>query len=109
NVLHVPHLSDLSGHHHVGHVDAGHGPSSHAGHGGHADAHHHEGHRGDGETEGARFSLLQYLNPMAVAGFLLGFGGTGVFFGIAKPDMHTSVRMALAIAAGSSLWLMTYL
>src|SRR5439155_6578173 len=33
----------------------------------------------------------------------------GVFFGIAKPDMHASVRMALATAAGSSLWLMTYL
>ena len=89
DALHLPQL----GHHvHTGHVV----PS--ADHAGHTGVPHDGGHTGnghvaqpqDGRTAGGHmdvhlhpehgggFSLLSYLNPMSVAGFLLGFGGAGV-------------------------------
>jgi len=48
------------------------------------------GHAGEGSHAGSHGSLLGYLSPLAIAGFLLGFGGVGVVS-----------RLAGAGAAGS--------
>jgi membrane protein implicated in regulation of membrane protease activity len=105
------HVSDLGGHHHAdfGHVDAGHVHAGHvdvhAGHA-HGDAHHAD-HHADTSESGGRLNLLQYLNPMSVAGFLLGFGGVGIIcrnLGLPPPT-----SLVCGLAAGSGLWLMAYL
>lgn len=132
HTIHLPgldqghHIGDAAGHIHVGHaghhVDAGHAPAhGHApasGHAhGHADGTHtesrgdlahlhpHADHAIDGE--GGGFNLLQYLNPMSVAGFLLGFGGAG--FLSHTLGAHTTASLLFAGAGGWGLWLMAYL
>ncbi|MEP6754785.1 MAG: NfeD family protein [Chthonomonadales bacterium] len=113
-------LSGSLGHamHHVGHVahsihvtHAHHIPSGEATHGhvhGHADAAHGDQHTADSNTEAqSRFNILNFLNPMAVASFLLGFGGVGV---IARMlGTHQKPSLLFAAAAGWGLWLVSYL
>lgn len=52
---------------------------------------------------------MAYLNPMAVAAFLLGFGGAGVLIGLLNPDVGAGLRLLFSAASGWSLWLVSYL
>lgn len=113
--LHVPHLTDLVGHHAgpaaagnggagaAGHVNGG----SHAGHHGHhhGDSHHHA----EADVDGGRFNLFQYFNPLSIAGFLLGFGGIGFVSGLLAPNLAPTLRLMLGGVGGWSLWLIAYL
>lgn len=118
-------LSDIAGHGHaIGHVgDASHVPDlggHHTGDFAAGDAgldvaqgdaglatdHGADHGVGDHHTEG-QFHLLAYLNPMSVAGFLLGFGGIGVVSGLLQVPLLA--RLLYAVAGGGGLWLMAYL
>ena len=103
---------DPGAHHAVVHGDAGDldagthtaGGTGHAGEalttdaGAHDAAHaHHEG----------GFNILHYLSPLAVAGFLLGFGGVGVAVRLMGAAAWPST--VAATAGGLGLWLIAYL
>lgn len=116
-VGHVGHIDTGAGHighagadaAHVGHVDAGHAPSNHAElvhslHGPHAP--HVSPDAGSDETS-HQVVLLSYLNPLAVAGFLLGFGGLGV--AARASGTAPGVSTGMGIVAGYLLWLAAYL
>ena len=63
------------------------------------DVHSH----GDGDG----FSLLQYVNPMSIAGFLFGFGGSGVMSRGLGAQPNTSLWFATA--GGFGLWMIACL
>jgi membrane protein implicated in regulation of membrane protease activity len=112
DALHLSHLSDMVGHHDASAVDAGHaGPAAHGdalAHAHHADAHHADAHHhAEGEEGGDRFSLFAYLNPMSVAGFLLGFGGAGTVSRLL--GVHPLASLLYAFASGWGMWLLAYL
>lgn len=108
--LHLPHG-------HIGHAGAhaAHGAASHGGHAhaphaeGHAHAHGQHGQQGaaDLEEPGPRIDILAWLNPMAVAGFLLGFGGVGVM--ARGLGAHPLAASLFGTAGGYGLWLLAYL
>src|SRR2546423_10739928 len=114
DTLHIPHIL---GHTHTGHADVGHAGSAHGGQGAHAGHGHAHGHAGEeasgrhldihAHTEGGGFSVLQYLNPLSVAGFLLGFGGVGVASRILRA--HPMASFLYGCAGGSGMWLVAYL
>jgi membrane protein implicated in regulation of membrane protease activity len=118
DTLHIPHVGDMLGHHHVGHIGPAHG--GHSGHTTHADSGHHTGHgNSDAQIaarqhvelhvhgEGDGFNIFQYLNPMSVAGFLLGFGGSGVASRML--GAHPTTATLCGLAGGGGLWLLAYL
>ncbi len=116
HALHIPHVPDLAGHI-SGHAEAAHtaggvhAPPAH-GHAGLTDshAHPHAPHaHGSIEEGGLRFNLLAYLNPMSVAGFLVGFGGAGALIGLLNPEVGLALRLAFSITSGWGLWLLSYL
>lgn len=84
----------------AGHVDGGHAPVGHASDG-HIDG-HDQGDHGDLRDGVARFNILSYLSPIAVSGFLLGFGGVGVFARLVGSSHLVSVP--LAAASGAALY-----
>lgn len=101
---HAGHTVHADGGTHTAHADHGlHMPHFH---GPHAHGHHGGGHA-QGEEPAARIHLLSYLNPMAVAGFLLGFGGTGVL--MRSQGASPLASLAGACASGYGLWLAAYL
>jgi membrane protein implicated in regulation of membrane protease activity len=57
--------------------------------------------------DGGGFNIFQYLNPMSVAGFLLGFGGTGVASRILGANSGAATMCGLA--GGGGLWLIAYM
>jgi len=108
DALHVPHIHDLVGHGHAGEAAGGH--ASHASQAGHVDsAHHHGDSHQQLESEGGRFNVFQYLNPMSVAGFLLGFGGGGIVSGLLFPGGSSGARLVSGALSGWALWLIAYL
>jgi membrane protein implicated in regulation of membrane protease activity len=120
DALHLQHIPELIQHHggvggHAGHAgnSAHAGPSGHAGESGHAShahsAHDHGNHHAQGEGESARFNLFQYMNPLSVAGFLLGFGGAGIASGLLFPALAHSIRLLIGGLSGWGLWLVAYL
>lgn len=85
------HASDLS------HVDAGADLDLHA-----------EVHAGDHvHAAGDHFNLLTYFAPMAVAGFLLGFGGIGTM--LRSIGMAHGPSVLAALCGGMAMWLGAYL
>ncbi len=111
DALHLQHVPELIQHHHAGpaHVSpAGHAGPVDAAHGSHSGHHHGESHQ-HAESEGGRFNLFQYLNPLSLAGFLLGFGGAGVVSGMLAPGLSGSVRVMAGGLCGWGLWLVAYL
>lgn len=105
-------LSDLAGHAEVGgHVlDApdlevgGHDVGDLGTAGTHFDTVHGGAveHAGDAGHSGSHVSLLGYLSPLAIAGFLIGFGGVGVVSRMAGAGIAGS--LAGASAGGLSMW-----
>ncbi len=99
-------ISHGAGHgHDLGsHAGADHG-GAHHGHGhAHADAQAHHSLDSDGN---GKVSLLEYFNPMSVAGFLLGFGGLGVLSGtVGATD---TARLLYGFSGGFGLWMIAYL
>ena len=113
HTLQVPHLPEIAGHVH-GHAGATHAAGG--AHAGHANTPHSHAvpkgsshSHGEIEEAGARFNVLAYLNPLAVAGFLLGFGGIGVLTGMLYPGLQPGLRAASGAVAGWFLWLAAYL
>ncbi|HSV73678.1 MAG TPA: NfeD family protein [Chthonomonadales bacterium] len=107
----VDHGADAGSAHSIGHAEAGVGAADAHGHvpatdPGEALAHHGSHGATQAHHEGG-FNLLQYVSPLAVAGFLLGFGGVGV----AARMMGLAVWPSLvcATAGGLGLWLIAYL
>jgi hypothetical protein len=93
---------------HAGGVDAGVDASA-TGIDGGVHGHDATGHQGTGATDGApvRIHLMSYMNPMAVAGFLLGFGGIGIMSRSQGAGALTSI--AGGFLGGYALWLSAYL
>jgi membrane protein implicated in regulation of membrane protease activity len=108
DALHIQHIPELIQHHgggaHTGHAHAG-----TANHAGPAHGDHHHAQNQHAESEGGRFNLFQYLNPLSLAGFLLGFGGAGVVSGMLFPALPSTVRLMAGGLAGWGLWLVAYL
>ena len=61
----------------------------------------------DGAGEGSHFNILSYLAPMAVAGFLLGFGGVGTMCRML--GLATGPSVLAALSGGMGMWLGAYL
>lgn len=108
DMLHVGHVPELLQHHQAGATHGG--ITAHESYSGHADGtqHHADAHQ-QAEAEGGRFNLFQYLNPLSVAGFLLGFGGAGIASGLLMPSLAGSVRVLSGVISGWGLWLVAYL
>jgi len=49
------------------------------------------------------------MNPLSMAGFLLGFGGAGVVSGMLFPASAAGVRLLAGGVCGWGLWLVAYL
>ena len=67
---------------------------------------HAEAHGAD-HADCGHFSILSYLAPMAVAGFLLGFGGIGTM--LRSLGMAPSPSVLAALSGGMAMWLGAYL
>ena len=122
DIGHALHLPGISGHAHAGHI-GGHADTGHAGHVDAAHGHAGHGHAGHGDSadhtigrqhleihahgDDGGFNLLQYLNPMSVAGFLLGFGGVGL--ASRTLGAHPLAALLYGAAGGWGLWLVAYL
>lgn len=122
DTLHIPHVGDMLGHHHAGHIGPAHGGHAHAGsgHATHADSAHHAAQLSTDSqnqtsqhlemhvhADGDGFNIFQYLNPMSVAGFLLGFGGSGVASRML--GAHPAAATLYGLAGGGGMWLLAYL
>jgi len=101
NVSHVPDL----GEHHAGDFATG-NTAPDAAHGDASLSSDHSVDQGAGDSHG-HFNLFAYLNPMSVAGFLMGFGGLGVVSGMLHVPLPA--RLLYATAGGGGLWLVAYL
>ena len=107
--VHVPHIGNGAGH-----AVSGHGATAHAhapiahGHGdaGHSGHNVDQAHHAELNDVGSKLNLLQYLNPLSVASFLLGFGGVGVV--VRMIGFHQKASILCALAAGWGLWLVSW-
>jgi len=109
---HVDSLADGGFHHggEIAHADSGFDASQgHLAHdAGTPDVDGDTGHADTATGDDGHFSLLHYLNPVAMAGFCLGFGGVGTLCRLAF-KLPVLGSLLWAMAGGMGLWLATYL